>query len=585
MKRIFRYLAVFFGALLLSACALLADKQASQDAVGATDGSVAQPNVVVEKSSQVPELPNIELDKDLLYILLTAEIAGHRGDIELATTQYTEAARLTRDPRIIERAIRVANYAKHYQQGLEVARIWVEIAPDSIKARRSLAILLLRTGNKDAALEEFDYIVSSQKASQGIFSVLVKQLAREADREAVLDVIQRLAKRYRHVAAAHYALAAAAEQAGKFNLAESAVRQALTLKPDWVDAHNQLARVLHLQGNTKAATAYLEKVLSDTPDNRVLRMSYARMLVDAKQMKKAREQFEILASQAPGNEDILFALGILALQAEDYDSAERYLTGLTGKGKRSLNAAYYLGQIAEQRKQPFKAIRWYAEVHHGEYAFDAKMRIVALMAKQGNIESALKRLHAISIRGEAQQVRIYLVEGEVLRDADRYQDAMTLFNTALESLPGNNDLLYARALMAERIDRLDILMRDLLAVLDKEPDNAHALNALGYTLADRTSRFKEASKYIHRAYELLPNDAAIIDSMGWLQYRLGNHEEALKHLTRAYDLNDDAEIAAHLGEVLWVMGEHQRARKVWNRGLEEAPKDKKLLEVIQRFDQ
>ena len=182
-------------------------------------------------------------------------------------------------------------------------------------------------------------------------------------------------------------------------------------------------------------------------------------------------------------------------------------------------------------------------------------------------------------------VGIYLVEGEVLRNADRYEDAMKLYDDALERLPGNNDLLYARALMAERIDRLDILMSDLQAVLDKEPDNAHALNALGYTLVDRTSRYKEASKYIRRAYELLPNDAAIIDSMGWLQYRLGNHEEALKHLTRAYDLNDDSEIAAHLGEVLWVMGEHQRARKVWNRGLENAPKDKRLLEVIKRFDQ
>ena len=224
-----------------------------------------------------------------------------------------------------------------------------------------------------------------------------------------------------------------------------------------------------------------------------------------------------------------------------------------------------------------------AEIRQGEYAFDAQMRMVSLLAKQGDIEAALNHLKSILPRGEAQQVRLYLVEGDVLRVAERYEDAMTLYNQALEKLPGNNDLLYARALMAERVDRLDILIADLQVVLKSEPDNAHAMNALGYTLADRTTRFDEASKYIYRALELLPDDPAILDSMGWLQYRIGNYDDAVKYLTRAYDLNDDGEIAAHLGEVLWVKGEQQRAKKLWQQVLEKAPGDKKVLEAMQRL--
>jgi tetratricopeptide (TPR) repeat protein len=443
--------------------------------------------------------------------------------------------------------------------------------------------MLLRNKLPDAAFEEFDFIIQAKQAEPSVFISIGKQLARESLREEALSVMQRLARRYRHIAAAHYALSTLAEQSGKLKLAESAVRETLTLKPDWLEAKNQLARLLHLQGETAQALDLLRKALDAKPDSKVLRLSYARLLVDAKQLDAARIEFERLAEQAPGNEDILYALGILALQAEDLKAAERYLKQLVGDSKRSLEAAYYLGQIAEQRQQPLKAIRWYAEIQRGEYAFDAQMRMVALLAKQGNTEGALNHLRSILPRGEAQQVRLYLVEGDVLRVAERYQDAMAMYDRALEQLPGNNDLLYARALMAERVDRLDILIADLQAVLKSEPDNAHAMNALGYTLVDRTNRFDEAAKYIHRALELLPDDPAILDSMGWLQYRIGNHDEAIKHLTRAYDLNDDGEIAAHLGEVLWVMGEQQRAQKVWQRALEKAPNDRKVLEAMKRL--
>lgn len=580
MNGIFRQISAGFALLALTGCAVWETRESAENEQTVPASSSEQAK---QAEPAAPKLPDIELNSDLLFTLLSGEMAGHRGDMNLAVSQYLRAAQLTRDPRIIERAVQVANFAKRYAEGLEAARLWVEVAPDLLTARYTYATMLLRNNLPDAAYEEFDFIISAKQAEPSVFIAIGKQLARESMREVALGIMQRLARNYRQIAAAHYALSTLAEQSGKLKLAESAVRESLTLKPDWLEAKNQLARLLHLQGETTQALDILRKALDAEPDSKVLRLSYARLLVDAKQLDAARVQFEHLAEQAPGNEDILYALGILALQSEDLDAAERYMKQLAGDSKRSLEAAYYLGQIAEQREQPLKAIRWYAEIQRGEYAFDAQMRMVGLLAKQGDIDAALNHLKSILPRGEAQQVRLYLVEGDVLRVAERYEDAMTLYNQALEKLPGNNDLLYARALMAERVDRLDILIADLQAVLKSEPDNAHAMNALGYTLVDRTTRFEEASKYIYRALELLPDDPAILDSMGWLQYRLGNYDEAIKFLTRAYDLNEDGEIAAHLGEVLWVKGEPQRAQKVWQRILDKTPDDKKVLEAMKRL--
>lgn len=579
MKGIFRQFSAGFALLALSGCVILETHQPVEN----------KPATPAPKSEQAKpaapdlDIPDVELDGELLFTLLSGEMAGHRGEFNLAASQYLQAAQLTRDPRVIERAVQVANFAKRYKEGLEAARLWVEIAPDKLTARYTYATMLLRNNLPDAAYEQFDFIIKAKEAEGSVFIAIGKQLAQESEREAALNVMQRLARSYRQVAAAHYALGTLAEQSGKLKLAEGAVREALKLKPGWLEAKMQLARLLHLQGDTTQALDVLHKALVAEPDNRALRLGYARLLVDAKKLDAARVEFERLAEQAPGNEDILYALGILALQAEDFDAAERYLKQLIGDSKRSHEAAYYLGQIAEQREQPLKAIRWYGEINSGEYAFDARTRMVALLAKQGNIEGALNHLESLQPHGEIQQVKRYLVEGDVYRVAERYQDAMDLYNEALKEIPGNNDLLYARALMAERVDRLDILIADLELVLKSEPDNAHAMNALGYTLADRTDRLQEASKYIHRALELLPDDPAILDSMGWLQYRLGDYEGAIKHLTRAYDLNEDGEIAAHLGEVLWVMGDQKRAQKVWQRALKKAPDDKKISETMKRL--
>jgi tetratricopeptide (TPR) repeat protein len=418
--------------------------------------------------------------------------------------------------------------------------------------------------------------------NEAAFNDIVLLLSRETNRETVLLVMQQVVEQYPNNPAALFALSRVAEQAGKFDEALQIAARALQLRPQWTEVEQQTARVLHLQGKNKQAVDFLKAVLADH-ENTPLRLMYARMLVEGRRFDEARKQFEIVHNQSPEDNDILFALGVLALQSSDLDAAERYLSKLAEAGDRRIEAAYYLGQIAENRKDYQQAIRWYSSVSTGEYAFEARMRVASLFAKMGDLDGALSLLEATSTTHEDQVIRVYLGRGDALREVGEYARGVELYNQALKAYPDNTDLLYARALMAERIGKVDLLVSDLGKIIAKEPNHAHALNALGYTLVDHTQRIDEARVYLERAYALLPDDPAILDSMGWLNYRMGNHPEALKFLTRAYDLNKDVEIAAHLGEVLWVLGEQSRARKVWSRGLKEAPNDQTLREVMKRL--
>jgi tetratricopeptide (TPR) repeat protein len=253
--------------------------------------------------------------------------------------------------------------------------------------------------------------------------------------------------------------------------------------------------------------------------------------------------------------------------------------------EREGEAQYYLGRIYENRKQYDQAIDWYEQVHVGDYQFDARLRVADMLGLAGKTDEAIQHLDAMlkGSQSDGSLVRIYVAKGELLRIARRYEEAMTVFNTALGIVPGNTDLLYARALVAERLGRIDQLEQDLKIILKTEPDNAHALNALGFTLADQTKRYDEAYVYLKRAIEIMPEDPAIIDSLGWVQYRLGNYDEAVRLLRTALSRFDDPEIAAHLGEVLWVSGNQQEARGIWQEALKKSPDAPVLLKVMQRF--
>jgi tetratricopeptide (TPR) repeat protein len=272
------------------------------------------------------------------------------------------------------------------------------------------------------------------------------------------------------------------------------------------------------------------------------------------------------------------------MQLEDWPTAETNLKRLLDLGYRDRNAVrFYLGQVAEERKQFPEALKWYSEVTRGEQFMPAQIRAAQVMSKQGDLAGARKYLQQVNAQSNEQRVQLILAEAQLLRDAKQEKEAFGIVDQALDKLPDNPELLYDHAMLAEKLDRVDILESSLRKLIKLKPDHAQAYNALGYTLADRTDRLKEAKDYIEKALKLSPDDPFILDSMGWVQYRMGNHKDGLDYLQRAYTQRPDPEIAAHLGEVLWAKGRSADAEKVWRTSAQEHPENELLQETMKRF--
>lgn len=548
-----------------------------------------------------PPLPNVALTEDLLYKLLVAELAGQRGESKLAGEHYLGLAQATRDPRVAQRAAQIAFFAKDQQMALAALRLWVEFAPNNVEARQGLVAFLVREGQADAALPHLEKLITllplppaaqAPPAPNGpefvtgqgyAFMFIASLLSREQDKQGALRLMKKLTEAHRDNPDAQLAHATLALGLADFQAARAALDQALQLKPGWGNAAALRARMLQMQGDNDGALSYLQTAVKDHPENLSLRLSYARLLVDAKRLTEAREQFTSIAQQMPDNPDVALSLGILSLQIKQPDDAERYLKQARRLGKYERETSYYLGQIAETRKDYAAAIGYYKTVDQGEAYLDAQLRVVGLMAKQGDTAGARTYLRKIKLQSPEQAKLITMAEADLLREEKQYAQAIEIYNIALLQAPADNDLLYGRAMLAEKLDRLDILEQDLGSILAREPKNARALNALGYTLADKTTRYQEALDYIKRALELSPQDGSILDSMGWVQFRLGNNEEALRYLKQALELTPEAEIAAHLGEVLWVTGDQEQARKIWQDAIKTSPDDEVLQNTVKRF--
>jgi tetratricopeptide (TPR) repeat protein len=415
------------------------------------------------------------------------------------------------------------------------------------------------------------------------YRVVVETLLRERDRDTARAVMEAFMEARPDERAALLAHATFAIRAERLDEARGILARLLESNPDDAEALLLQTRVLRSQGRVEEALETLDRLAELEPDDLDVRVTRARLLVGARRYDDALEAFRSLAEQAPRNADVRYALALLLLQTNRLDEAAEQLHILVEQRQRRQVAHYYLGQIAEARGNPVEALAHYAEVEEGEHFVDAQVRTASLLAERGDLEAARAHLHGVAVDTTAEDVRLYLVESELLADAGRYEDALEILGQGITEHPESNDLLYARAMMAEKLDRLELLEEDLRTILERDPDNAQALNALGYTLADRTERYEEAHALIEKALELRPDDYYILDSMGWVLYRLGRLEEALEYLRRAAALSDDVEVAAHLGEVLWVMGERQEAREVWNSALEHTPGDPRLLDVMDRL--
>lgn len=532
-----------------------------------------------------PVRPDIDLTGDLLTRLLEAEFAGQRGHIDVSLDNYLELARETGDPKIIERAARIAVFARDDVAATEMAQMWVDRDPRNPDPHQVLAVMAIRNGDVETSLLHIESILDYTDGDlEQKLLMIASMLGRETDKNLILQVMEKITAKRQDSPEALFAYSRVAAILGEYERALALLEKTYSMKPDNEAVALSYVSILQRLDRFEEALAWLEKALEENQtDSFDLRLAYARLLTDVRRFDDSVKQFEMLNKQDPDNEDVMFALALLHLQSNRNDEAEKYFLRLTRHSNRTNEVNYYLGRIAEDRGDHAKAAIWYQGVQAGQSYFDAQIRLALTLARQDRLEDARKHLKSIRTENDKQATLVIQAEADLLVEMKRLDEAMQIYNTALDN-HYDPDLLYARAMLAEKMDRLDVMEADLRKVIETDPQNAQALNALGYTLADRTDRYAEAEKLIDQALALRPDDFFILDSKGWVLYRLGKLDEAIVYLRRAYEQVSDAEIAAHLGEVLWVSGNQKEARQILDAALKATPDNTHLQEVIERLN-
>lgn len=563
--------ALLLALVLLSGCQALAPT--SPD-----DSSAA------EDVSSTPEKPTVysSFSEDTLYSLLSAELAGQRNRLDIALDNYVTQAINTQDPGVSERAFRIAEYLGADQAALDTSLIWVKNAPDDIEAQRAAAIQLARNGRYDESLVYMEKVLQAKGDTHFDFLALAA-IETDADTRAGLQ------KSFDSLLAKHpdngqliFGKALLMQQDGD---AEGALKLLEKNPPQNGEVAPILLRARLLQSLNRGdeALPLLKKSVSQYPDDKRLGLTYARTLIEQNRMAEAKVQFASLVEQYPEDDELRFSLALVCLEGKSWDEAEGYLQELIERDSHVDSAHLNLGRIAEERNDPEGALVEYALVGPGSEYLPAQLRQADILISHGRGAEASKKLASARGAQPDYAIQLYLIEAETLAANNQTDRAWNTLQQALKQYPDDLNLLYSRAMLAEKRNDLDQMERDLRAIIKREPDNAMALNALGYTLSDRTTRYTEAKALIQQAYDLNPDDPAVLDSLGWVNYRLGNLDEAERLLRQALERFPDQEVAAHLGEVLWANGKQREAKKIWGTFLKENPDSPILRKTILRL--
>ncbi len=574
---------------LLTACAHVPQQASLAEPVQVVNANAStEDHAHLDQIIEQPklDLPNVALTDSLLYEFILGDIAAQRGRPELAAQAYLDLAKTTRDPRVARRAAQLTFEAHQYDQSLEAFKLWQQLEPSSPLAKQMLVSLLVSGGKLEEATPHVTAQLQAEPENAArIFLNLYGLLARVQDKAAALDWLTVIARPYPKVAEAHWALAQSAVAANKSDLALTEAHQAVQLRPEWDLAVVLEAQLLQRSEPQKSA-ALLKSFLDKHDENKELRLFYARMLLEQKQYAAAREEFSRLLQQRPGTPELAFAIALISLQLGELDRAEQELRqALSGKDKNKNDDTlhYYLGQLGEAKKDDAAALQNYRQIKDGEHAYAARLREAYVLNKSGKLDEARKSLKLAVPQDDAQRVQLLLIESQFLREAKQYGESFKVLTRGLEKFPNQPELLYQGALIADKLNKTETFEQLIRSLIKVEPDNAHSYNALGYSWLERNVRTKEAMELVEKAYKLAPDDAAIIDSMGWGYYRLGQYDKSVEFLRRAYQANPDPEIAAHLGEALWVQGDQTSAKKIWTDSAQSNPDNEALQAVIKKF--
>ncbi|MDY0251127.1 MAG: tetratricopeptide repeat protein [Pseudomonas sp.] len=570
-----KYLSLISIGLLLSGC-----QSFTADTSIATEASLASTSV----QSNEPTTPNIEFTQDSLISLLTAEIAGQRDRFDIALDNYSQQAQATGDPGIAERAFRIAEYLGEEQNALSNALIWANAAPENLEAQRSAAIQLAQAKRYNEAMLRMEKVLLAQGDTQFDFLALSAAQSDHKTRQALLQSFERLLAKHPNNQQLIFSKAILLNQ-------DQRSEEALQLLEDQPKKYAVTAtillraRLLNQLNRGEEALPLLRNALKKQPNDSRLRMTYARQLIELNQLEEARAEFLELLQQSPKDNDLRFSLALINMDLEAWQEAQVYLEELLESGSHNDAVQYNLGRVFEELQDAKQALAAYAQVQAGNNYLAAQQRVANLFLSEQRVKETATHFELERIIHTDALVQLYLIEAEALANHQHVDRAWLRINQALKQVPEEPSLLYTRAMIADKRNDLVQLEQDLQLIIQRDPSNAMALNALGYTLADRTDRLDEARQLIEQAHQLEPNDAAITDSLGWLYYRQGDLQTAERLLREAYSSFPDAEVAAHLGEVLWQLGQHKQAQRVWNQALETQPNNAILLETMQRLIQ
>ncbi len=564
--------------------------------------------------------PRVDLDSHMVL----AAIARERQDGREAAEHYFAAALISDNRTLAELASEISRQFNLNELGLQAAELWQTLSPNEVRVHQFLGIFRLRSGDFDGAVAEFGQLLAATENHASALAFLVELLANEADTQTTTAVMAQLIAEYPGTPEGHYGLARLGLQSGDYSLALEHAERAVELRPEWIEAQLLYARILLISGRTLEGLALAESIAEERPELEV-RLQYAELLLSAGQHEPARALLDDILVQNPGLPEAVRALAFLTLTLNDLDASRGHFTELRSQPRYRDEAFFYLGRIAESENQALQAMRLYSRVISGTNAVEAQLRAANLLSTTlGDQSGALQHLREFGIANSDYSTDMLIAETEMLLQLRRDEDAMQLLTNAVTESPndqtlreahvqlhvsiaqgaisreeldsaqdtlkdglqryrGDTSLRYARALLYQAQGRNRRSANALESLVRDQPDDAGFLNALGYLLTDQMSRHEQALEYLTEALALEPANPAIIDSMGWVLFNLGDYEAALSLLQRAYELFPDAEVAAHIVDTQWALGNHEQALELLQQKLRENPESRHLKELDQRL--
>lgn len=546
-----------------------------------TDTPTAEPVQTAQQTA--PKVPSRNFAPDTLYDLLVAELAGQRQQPAIALQRYQRQVDKAQSPRVAERALHIAEYMQERPLALHSASSWARLDPGNAAAHRAAALEQARAGQLSNALQHISSAMQLEPDHDNQYE-FIAFAASHADDSLRPVLLEGFTKLYAQHPEHHEFLLGQAILLHEQDPAEALRLIKKMPASNNIPAQAMLARLYQQLDRPEDSLAIQRRLLELRPDNNNLRLNHARQLISLNRLEEARNEFVTLVQNEPDNDDFRLGLAYLYMDLEAWQEAMVYLQELLERDSYTETAHFNLGRSLEALEQPMLAMPHYLAIRSGQFFLAARQHIGRLWLEQDNLEQFERSFQDAKLLAPDEDRTLRQIEIEVLNRNQHEQLAWQKTNQALQHHPNDSALLYTRAMQAEKRDDLNQLEHDLRQILADDPDNAMALNALGYTLTDRTDRHAEAFQLIQRAHELQPDDAATLDSLGWVYYHLGNPAAALPLLEEAYAAYPDPEVAAHLGEVLWALGEKRKARKIWRDALNESPADSILLDTLQRLD-